>query len=384
MSKFLHQNAGAFQLIFVVAIVSFALLLSASMKPAVSEARPKSAPNRVAVTVVDPAPSVFKPRIKLNGVVESRTETSVIPQVPGRVIEVSPSFRPGASVTSGEVLFVIDPSDYELAVDRTLAEIEMARSELARLEAEAAAERQVWNSNFPERPIPDLLARKPQIVAAKARVHSAKAARADAELALARTIIRAPFDARILDTRLDVGQVVSSNAAVGNMYSTASLEIVVPVSSAELRRIAPAEGRRAKIVPEAGPAIDGVVVRKAASLDARTRLGTLFVASDNPAALTRGDFVEIEIHGIETNNAFRLPPAALTSRDQLWVVEDEQLVERRVEILGRESDMLIVSAFDAADGVVATPPSDARAGLRVDPVFSAELASAGGVAGAAR
>lgn len=384
MFRFLHQNAGAFQLIFVVAVVTSAVLLSASMKPGVSEAQPRSVPSRTAVSIVDPVPSAFKPRIKLNGVVESRTQTSIIPQVAGRVSEVSPSFRPGSSVVRGEALFVIDSSDYELAVDRTLAEIEVARSELARLEAEASAEQQVWNRSFPDRQIPDLIARKPQIAAAKARIHSGEAARAAAELALARTRIRAPFDARILDTRLDVGQVVNSNAAVGTMYSTASLEIAVPVSSADLRRIGPTDGRKAKIKPEVGTAINGVVVRKAASLDERTRLGTLFVAVDDPAALTLGAFVEIEIDGIATDNAFRLPPAALTSRDQLWVVEDEQLVERRVEVLGRESDMLVVTAFDAADGVVAIPPSDARAGLPVDPVFSPELASAGGVAGAAR
>lgn len=70
MLSFLRQNAGAFQLIFVVVVVGSALLLSASMKPAVSEARPKALPNRVAVSVVDPVPSVFKPRIKLSGVVE--------------------------------------------------------------------------------------------------------------------------------------------------------------------------------------------------------------------------------------------------------------------------------------------------------------------------
>jgi hypothetical protein len=88
--------------------------------------------------------------------------------------------------------------------------------------------------------------------------------------------------------------------------------------------------------------------------------------------------------GIPTDNAYRLPPAALTSRDKLWVVDDGQLVERRVEILGRESDMLIVSAFDSADGVVAIPPADVRAGLQVEPVPGTKLASSRRVAGASK
>jgi hypothetical protein len=65
-------------------------------------------------------------------------------------------------------------------------------------------------------------------------------------------------------------------------------------------------------------------------------------------------------------------------------VDDGQLVERRVEILGRESDMLIVSAFDSADGVVAIPPADVRAGLQVEPVPGTKLASSRRVAGASK
>ena len=384
MKSILRRHAGSFQLVFVIAVVGSAVLLSASLQPETSAIRPKAAVSSVPVSIVEPVQIAFNPRVKLNGVVQARTVTSVIPQVAGRVVDVSPLFRPGATVSQGDVLFVIDPSDYELAVDRTLAEIEIARSELARLVAEGAAEREVWKSNYPERPIPDLIARVPQIAAARARVYSGEAARAAARLDLERTVVRAPANARILETRLDVGQVVSSNAAVGSLFSTDSLEISVPVSADELRRIGPVEGRRALIAPPTGPTIEGTVVRKAASLDERTRLGTLFIASENAAELTLGEFVAIEIDGIPTDNAYRLPPAALTSRDKLWVVDDGQLVERRVEILGRESDMLIVSAFDSADGVVAIPPADVRAGLQVEPVPGTKLASSRRVAGASK
>ena len=384
MTRLLQRYAGALQLVFVIAIVGSAIMLSASLKPDTTPVRPKVAADRVAVTVVDPTPAVFTSRVNLNGVVESRTVTSIIPQVSGRIVDVAATFRTGARVKKGDVLFVIDPADYELAVDRTLAEIEVARSELARLEAEAAAEREVWESSFPSREIPDLIARKPQIAAAKARVHSGQAARATAELALSRTVVRAPFDARILETRLDLGQVVGTNAAVGSMFSEASLEIAVPVSADELKRIGDIDGRKARISTPAGRQIDGEVVRKAAALDERTRLATLFVESADPAALTLGEFVSVEIAGTETDDALRLPGAAMTSRDRLWVVEDEALVERQVEILGRDGDTLVVRNFDTADGVVAIPPPDVRAGLLVDPVISAELAPGGGMAGAAK
>ncbi len=369
---------------FVVGVVGAALAISASLKPEKRFVPPSSAPDRQAVTVVTPEEIPFSPTISLNGVVEARTVTNVIPQVAGRVIEVSPSFRDGAFVSEGDILFVIDPSDYELAVERTLAEIEVARSDLLRLEAEGAAERKIWENRFPDRPIPALTARLPQIAAAKARVKSGEAARATAELSLQRTVVRAPFDARVLDTRLDVGQVVASTVSVGSMFSIESLEIAAPVSAAELQRIGRPEGRNALIESPASnePALRGRVVRKAASLDERTRLGTLYIRADDISTLTLGEFVTVNISGESMESAFRVPSAALTSRDQLWVVEDGVLTERRIEVLGSDADTVITSRFDYADGIVAIPPSDARAGLEVQTHLADKWASAGGMSGA--
>lgn len=377
MTPFVERHAGALQLAFVIGVIGLALLLSISLRP--DSSGPSSAARSIepVVSIMTPVATPFRPSVRLNGVVQARTVTRIIPQVSGRVVEVSAAFRPGASVSRDDVLFVIDPSDYKLAVESTLAEIEAARSELTRLEAEAAAEREIWEGQFPERKIPDLIARVPQIAAAKARIHSGEAARQTAELALSRTTVRAPFDARVLETELDVGQVVGSNAAVGSMFSIDSLEIVVPVSAEERRTIGPLDGQRVSITPPSstGGAIPGELVRASAALDERTRLGSLYVSTDNPALLTLGEFVTVEIVGKDTPDSYRVPAAALTSRDRLWVVEDGRLAARTVEVLGREDEMAVIRVFDDADGVVSIPPANARDGLSVIPRGPGELAT---------
>ncbi|MBT8089999.1 MAG: efflux RND transporter periplasmic adaptor subunit [Gammaproteobacteria bacterium] len=377
MSQFVERHAGALQLFFVIAVIGMALLLSISLRPDTSGPSAAARPTNTVVSIVTPVATPFRPSVRLNGVVQARTVTRVIPQVTGRVIKVSPAFRPGASVARGEVLFVIDPSDYELAIERTLAEIESARSELTRLEAEAAAEREIWRGQFPNRQIPDLIARVPQIAAAKARIHSGEAARQAAELALSRTTVRAPFDARVLETELDVGQVVGSTAALGSMFSIDSLEIVVPVSAEQRGLIGPLNGQRVSIMTPAASegVVAGKLVRAAAALDERTRLGTLYVATESPDLLTVGEFVTVEINGEDAADSYRLPATALTSRDRLWVVEDGRLAGRTVQVLGREGEMAVVRVFDDADGVVTVPPANARDGLSVSPRGPGALAT---------
>ncbi len=378
MTRIIRRFAGWFQLLFVVAVVGAAMLTSVALKPESSNRMYARAADPVLVSVVEPPTTAYEPSVKLNGVVESRTVTDVIPQVSGRVIDVSPAFRPGAAFTKGDVLFRIDSSDYELAVERTLAEIEAARSDLALLEAQAAAEQQIWDRQFPDRQIPDLIAKVPQIAAAKARIHSGEAARDAAELSLSRTVVRAPFDGRVLDTRLDNGQVVAAGMTVGSVFSNDSLEITVPVSSEEMALLGDVMGRRAAVIREsaAGSAVEAEVVRQAATLDERTRLGTLFLAPEWAGELMLGEFVSVEIRGQSAPEVFRVPAAALTSRDQVWVVEDGILREREVDVVGSEGSVAVVRNFDIADGVVVIPPSNGRDGLPV--TVETERSTAGG------
>ena len=73
-----------------------------------------------------------------------------------------------------------------------------------------------------------------------------------------------------------------------------------------------------------------------------------------------------------------MPAASLTSRDQVWVVKDGRLEERRVEVLGTDDNVAVVRAFDIADGIVAIPPADVRAGLEVNASLERSLVPPGG------
>ena len=380
MTKLIKRFAGWFQLLFVVVVVGGAIFLSSSLRPESSGGYTAQAPEAIGVSVVEPVATAYDPYVALNGVVAARTITDVTPQVGGRVIDVSPSFRPGAEFARGDILFRIEPADYELSVERTLAEIEAARSELALLEAQSAAEKRVWDQQFADRKIPDLVAKVPQIAAAKARIHSGEAARDAAELSLNRTVVRAPFDGRVLDTRLDVGQVVSAGQAVGSIFSADSREITVPVSSEELAVLGDAVGRRAEVIRQDGltTPIEAKVVRQAAQLDESTRLGTLFLKVDPAEQLVIGEFVSVSMRGETAQDVVRVPAASLTSRDQVWVVDDGTIRERRIDVVGNEGALAVVRAFDIAEGVVIVPPSNARDGLPVR--VQSESRVAGGAA----
>ena len=88
-----------------------------------------------------------------------------------------------------------------------------------------------------------------------------------------------------------------------------------------------------------------------------------------------GEFVNVVVEGDIVDSALGIPESGLTSRDRVWVVEGDALAERRVEILGHDQNLLMVAAFDTADGVVTIPPAGAREGQIVKVLEAGRLAS---------
>jgi len=357
---------GVIQLIFVIAVIGLALAFSRALKPEpyIDDGQGLSVADRAfSVSVVRPYPERYTPIIRLNGTVLSQTQTQVTPQVGGRVTYVNPQFKQGGTLNKGDVIFRIDPQDYQLAVEQAQANIAAAQSDLRIMQAEVKMARKEWTDLFPDDPIPDLAAREPQLASAQARLDGARAAKKTAELALRRTRVNAAFDAKVLATTLDIGQVIAPNQSVGQLFALDNIEISVPVSTDDLQILTPSIGREAELIFSGGEAAQkGQIVRQDSILDARTRLATLFVKPESAHDLTVGSFVDVSIAGPETNNALRLPKTALSGKDRVWVVSEGALYPRRVTHLGETGNHIFVSDFDRAEGVLTLPPIEAYAG----------------------
>jgi len=364
---------GLIQLVFVIAVIGAAVGLSQALKGNVNDKAPRIADLRAAseitVRLAETKLVRFTPEIRVNGTVQATAEVSVSPQVSGEIKHVSASFRAGAEVKKGALLFEIDRADYVLAVQRAESEVASARSDLQQLEAEAAIAVQEWEELYPGRAVNELAARIPQIEAAKARLASAQANKETAALSLRRTRVLAPTDARVLGSTLDIGQIVSPGQSVGRLVAIDSIELAVPVSTNQLAILDPVQGRFAQFQTRGAQSETRAaqVTRIDASLDARTRLSNLYLEPEHREGLRIGDFVDVAIKADAVDGAISLPATALSGQSTVWVVEQGALTSRRISILGeQDSGSVIVAApFDMADGIVALPPLEAAEGQKV-------------------
>jgi len=325
-------------------------------------------------------------RIHAEGTVRPVQEVNLIPQVSGEVTYVSPALTDGGEFRKGDLLLQIDPRDYELAITLAEAGVKDAQTHLELMEQEAEAAREEWkrhsgNGNGNNLPPPRLVAKEPQLTAARARLSAARAELAKARLALERTRIRAPFAGRVSHEQVDIGQYVAPGASLATLYSTGTVEIVLPLENEKLRwfevpGFTSKTGSGAPVTVYAviaGEPVEwaGQVVRSQGRLDERTRMVNVVVQVEDPyirrPPLVPGLFVEVEITGRALPEAAVIPRSTLHENDVVWIVNEEnRIVFRPVDVALIQGDHVVIrTGLATGERLVLTPLKTATDGMRV-------------------
>ena len=219
-----------------VAILGALLLLAVVIKlnpPAAPQKREISGPQIVVETLVV-EPRDYSVALESYGIIQPRTRSVLSAQVEGQILELNPNLRDGGFFERGDVLVTIDARDYAANVSIAEATLADARQALAEAEARSNQAREDWERLGNEGEIPDLVLRVPQLEAARARVLSAESSLRKARLDLERTEIRAPFAGRVLTKLVDLGQVVSRNTQLAEIFATDIVEIRLPLRNRDL------------------------------------------------------------------------------------------------------------------------------------------------------
>jgi RND family efflux transporter MFP subunit len=139
--------------------------------------------------------------------VEAAHTIALSPEVSGRVAFVSDSFQRGGSFHQGEVLLKLDDTDAKLQLKRAEAQAEQAAADSKITENDLIRVQQL----FKQKLVSKQSLEQAELAYARARAQSAAAAAFldEAKLALQRTTLFAPFDGRVKQELVDVGQFVS-------------------------------------------------------------------------------------------------------------------------------------------------------------------------------
>lgn len=382
--------------------------------------------------------------IETHGTVVPRYELALVPQVQGKVAWAHPDLVAGSTFGEGDTLVRIEDADYVLAVQRAAAQVAQAELaiEIERAQADVAHREWVLMTRSRERlmglragsdnpleagtpsgqpgetppdqptgtagtPPPDrltgtagtpppgspprgpdpLVLREPQLEQAEANLGSAQAAMAAAELNLARTVLRAPFDCRVRRQNVAPGQFVGPGTTIASLYNTDLAEIEVGISLANLAWIE-IPGADATVTLDTGEdehRWEGYVHRSVGVLDELGRLARVIVRVQDPfglqpstqaqsgqtrgsrADLNIGSFVTVLLRGREVIDALPIPRQALHENNTVWVMNERDELEIRTvsvkHMTGQEA--LIATGLWAGERVVTSPLAGPVPGMQL-------------------
>ncbi len=357
---------GSLQIIGIVVVVGTAIFISQAPEAEPIAAKPKTArtPTLQTVNLIQPEAAANSVKVEATGTIAVRNYVALTPQVTGRIATLSHAMRAGGDFQANEPLLTLEAVDFELALMQARADVDAAKAVLLLEQAQSDAARANYALLHPTKSVPALVAKLPQIDQAKAQLASTEARLAKAEVELARTTFSLPFSGRIVSSSAEVGQVVSKGQSIGKAFSLKAIEIAVPISTAELRRLTPiADG-------SAIASVDGVqhqlrVDRVSAELDKKTRFATLYLQAARDAKLTPGAFVQVQLTSPTLADTFTLPERAQQDASTVWYAKDGELHRQPITVRGRTDSGLVTDAFQYGDGIVIGAVPGARQGLEV-------------------
>ena len=344
------------------------LILTAACGQKVEGETAIAAPRAIPVRSIAVAQRDLDESLTITGTLRPRAEVKIVAEVPARLERILK--EEGARVSKGELLAVLDDTDYRLTLDRAKASLAVADAN----RAHAAAERDRANNLLKTGGITDKdhLAAQVSLQVSEASVAQAKAEVAIAEQNVIRTKIVAPFAGRIADRHADAGTVLANGTPIFDLVDDSVLEFRGNVPSTDYAKV--------KVNAPVSVAIDalpdlkvtGTVTRIAPLVQERNRTFELVARVPGQDQLVGGLFARASIHVRKVPNALLVPPSAVlregatTGEAQAFVIVNGK-AERKPITLGVEQPdaIQVLKGLNAGDTVIIDPPVSLASGAAV-------------------
>jgi RND family efflux transporter MFP subunit len=305
-------------------------------------------------------------------------------------------FSPGTDVEAGDLLFVIDPREYEAQREAARAELAAAQAEVRRAEIEYRRAKNLYKKKAGSEA--DVVRWQGALDVARAAVERAQATLDQAQLDLDYTQVVAPISGRVGRNRVDVGNLVGRNEPTilteitrfNPMYAYFNLNErdFLRLHSAYRKRVEE-KGLDPRVDPDREADIkvflglanqegyphEGVADFAESGLDTNT--GTLEMRGvfENPGpvnAISSGLFARIRMPVARREGAPLVSERAIGSDQSgrfVLVVTGENVIEKRNIVQGQLDDGMrfIEDGIEPGEWIVVSGLQRARPGAKVEP-----------------
>ena len=325
-----------------------ALLLAMLIQPDAAWAQPQPPGVIVAEAVMQPFPL----SAEALGNARANEAVDIRPEITAAITRIL--FEEGQSVSKGDILLELENSE-------PLADLAAARAALVDSESQYRRSAELFKTK---------VVSASQLEQLEARRDADLAAVRAAESRLAHTVIRAPFDGQLGLRRVSMGSIVSPSTVITTLDDTSQIKLDFDVPEVFLARLE--RGLTVTAHSAAWPDLEfhGEVISIDTRVDPVSRTITVRALVPNESSRLRaGMFLTVSLLK-EDVVSLLIPEQALIperSKQFVFVINDQDLVERREVITGRRrpGQVEVLEGLSPGELVVTEGTQSARPGQPV-------------------
>ncbi|SCK16171.1 efflux RND transporter periplasmic adaptor subunit [Vogesella sp. LIG4] len=280
---------------------------------------------------------------QFSGEIRARHESQLAFRVAGKIMERR--VNAGDSVKKGQVLALLDASDYRLDTAAKQAQLSAAQAELGQQEADLKRSRELLAQNF----ISSAQVERQQttVNAARASLQQAQAALSASRNQGSYTALLADSDGVIGSISAEPGMVVAAGQAVARLAANGEREVAFQVPENAVAAVRQASGFKVKLWAD-GRELDARLRELSADADSATRTYAARLTlpqADSNVRLGMTASVRAQLAG--QGSTLRLPLAAMLDtqgKHYVWVINGQQQVGRKaVEVGDIDGDSIAIT-----------------------------------------
>lgn len=302
-----------------------------------------------------------------HGNIHAEFEPNLSFRVNGKIIERSVDI--GQTVSQGQVIAKLDPTDYRLAADSAVAQLAAAKSNYITQQANLERYHQLLKQNFVAQAQYD--AQQAQYESAKAKYAEAANQLVNSKNQVQYTTLVAPAAGIITSVNMDAGQVVAAGQTVASMADSGNKEVEIDLPEVQINDYK--LGMPAQIRMWATNKVyQGRIRTINQASDSQTRTYTARVVILNPGLdIKYGMSADVAIQPLNSTAGVMLPLNSLYARDNatyVWVMDANSKAQAvPVTVISTDGNSMKVAAagLKAGDKVISAGANFIYAGQQL-------------------
>ena len=359
-------------ILFILGFVVIALSFQLSKKIANSNPPPRRQAEKVVKNVFtkEVINGSYNVQIPSNGVLEAYQRIKITSRVQGLMQTINPLFKSGQSYRKGQILVQIASSEFNSNVIAQRASLyNLITSVIPDLQLDFPQAYQSWKTYLKEfdvekatPPLPDMDEDVRLFISGRGIISSYYSLQ-NLEKSLTFYTIRAPFDGVLVAANVTEGSLIRPGQELGDFIAPDHYELKVALPKSYVEKIDVGAAVELKSI-DTQKKYTGTVSRINAKVNTETQSVEVFIRVSS-SELKEGVYLEALIGALEFNDVVALDRGLLNGDQELYLVEDDKLVLKKVEVAHFTDSHAVVRGLKDGVVVVAQPIIGAYQGMEV-------------------